>query len=146
MNDAPIKDPHEEGHNEPCYYCGEPCDKLAGDPGKWPIPLCHSDEPGIVKWHHGGCVSERLSHKEHTHEPKDPAGTYPDLHHGFRDSPLTHIDDILPHSQIIAALKADIAKQRAVNEALLAWHEAPGYEERNKRFDGLAAALREALK
>lgn len=26
----------------------------------WAIPLCHSDEPGKIKWHHIGCVSIRL--------------------------------------------------------------------------------------
>jgi hypothetical protein len=49
-----------EGHKSPCYYCKEPCDALAGNPGLWPIPLCHADEPGVVKWHHIGCVSDRL--------------------------------------------------------------------------------------
>ncbi len=49
-----------QGHNEPCYYCGEPCSSVAGNPGKWPIPLSHRDDPGRVKWHHIGCVSERL--------------------------------------------------------------------------------------
>jgi hypothetical protein len=49
-----------EGHNEPCYYCGKPCNSFAGYPSEWPIPLSHSDEPGKVKWHHTGCVSKRL--------------------------------------------------------------------------------------
>lgn len=49
-----------QGHGEPCYYCGEPCDSLTGNPSMWPIPLCHSDEPGRVKRHHSGCVSRRL--------------------------------------------------------------------------------------
>lgn len=49
-----------EGHNEPCYYCAKLCDSLAGNPSHWPIPLCHEDEPGRVKWHHTGCVTERL--------------------------------------------------------------------------------------
>ena len=49
-----------EGHNELCYYCKEPCNSLAGNPGKWPIALSHPDEPGVVKWHHTGCISERL--------------------------------------------------------------------------------------
>lgn len=48
------------GHGEPCYYCGEPCNSLAGDPGLWPIPLAHKDDPGCVKRHHIRCVSERL--------------------------------------------------------------------------------------
>ncbi len=49
-----------EGHGSPCYYCGRPCDCGAGDPGQWPVPLCHADEPYRVKWHHIGCVSTRL--------------------------------------------------------------------------------------
>lgn len=48
------------GHEAACYYCGKPCNSLAANPGQWPIPLCHEDEPGKVKWHHTGCVSERL--------------------------------------------------------------------------------------
>jgi len=57
-----------EGHHEPCYYCGEPCNSLAASPSKWPIPLSHADEPGKVKWHHTGCVSERLIKLEKTRE------------------------------------------------------------------------------
>ena len=47
----------EEG---PCYYCGEKCEPFAGNPGKWPIMLCHSDEPGKTKPHHVECISARL--------------------------------------------------------------------------------------
>ena len=43
-----------------CYYCGKPVNNLAGNPSEWGIPLCHKDEPGKVKAHHIGCVSERL--------------------------------------------------------------------------------------
>ena len=50
-----------EGHEKPCHYCGELCSSVAGNPARWPIPLCHSDEPGVVKWHHVGCVSARLA-------------------------------------------------------------------------------------
>ena len=50
-----------EGHKKPCYYCGLPCSSLAGNPGRWPIALCHADNPGAVKWHHVGCVSARLA-------------------------------------------------------------------------------------
>lgn len=56
-----------EGHDAPCYYCKEPCDSLAGNPGRWPIPLCHRDEPGVVKWHHTGCVAERLIENQPAH-------------------------------------------------------------------------------
>lgn len=49
------------GHHAPCHICGEPCNSLAGNPGLWPIALAYSREPGIVKWHHTGCVSDRLT-------------------------------------------------------------------------------------
>jgi hypothetical protein len=49
-----------KGHGEFCYYCHKRCNSLAGNPGEWPIPLCHADDPGRVKWHHIECVSMRL--------------------------------------------------------------------------------------
>ena len=49
-----------EGHDKPCYYCGKPCNTLAGNPSLWPVALCHRDDPGRVKWHHTGCVTDRL--------------------------------------------------------------------------------------
>jgi hypothetical protein len=54
----------DQGHKQPCYYCGNLCNSLTGRPSLWPIPLCHADEPGLVKWHHIGCVSERLEQNE----------------------------------------------------------------------------------
>lgn len=45
------------GHDEPCHMCGESCDGLAGNPGKWPIML---PVEGIPRWHHTGCVATRL--------------------------------------------------------------------------------------
>jgi hypothetical protein len=53
-----------EGHGEACYYCGEKCNSLAFNPGRWPIPLTHPNEPGVVKWHHIRCVSERLGRQD----------------------------------------------------------------------------------
>ena len=50
-----------EGHGQPCYYCGKPCNNLTGRCGQWAVGLCHEDEPGVVKWHHDQCVSERLA-------------------------------------------------------------------------------------
>lgn len=47
----------KEGHEQLCYYCGKPCNSLHGNPNLWPIPLCHPNEPGVVKWHHIGCIS-----------------------------------------------------------------------------------------
>ena len=43
-----------------CYYCGEMTNSLAGNPGEWPVMLCHKDEPGKVKHHHTKCVMYRL--------------------------------------------------------------------------------------
>jgi hypothetical protein len=45
----------------PCYYCGTQTESFAGNPGKWPVYLCHSDDPGKSKPHHVECVSIRLS-------------------------------------------------------------------------------------
>jgi hypothetical protein len=47
--------------NEPCHYCGEPCDALAGNPGLWPLGFAHSEDPGVCKWHHARCVTQRLA-------------------------------------------------------------------------------------
>jgi hypothetical protein len=48
------------GHEQPCYYCGETCNALAGNPAKWPLGFPHKEEPGAVKYHHVGCVMDRL--------------------------------------------------------------------------------------
>lgn len=48
------------GHNEPCYYCGEPCNSVAGNPGEWPVGFPEKEEPGKVKYHHMGCLLKRL--------------------------------------------------------------------------------------
>ena len=60
------------GHEQPCYYCRKPCDYWAANPGKWPTPLCHSDEPGKMKWHHADCVSDRLERYRILTDPKTP--------------------------------------------------------------------------
>ena len=52
---------NNNGHNKNCYYCGKPCNNFSGNPSEWAIPLCHKDEPGVVKWHHIGCVQKRLN-------------------------------------------------------------------------------------
>jgi hypothetical protein len=49
-----------EGHDEPCAFCGKPCSSLAGDPSQWPLGFAHPDGTGVCKWHHVGCVVERL--------------------------------------------------------------------------------------
>lgn len=53
-----------KGHDAPCYYCGQPCNTYAGNPGLWPLGFTHEDEPGVVKWHHTGCVQGRLRELE----------------------------------------------------------------------------------
>lgn len=44
----------------PCYYCGEPTQSLAGDPGRWPLLFSHDDDPGVVRHHHTRCVYRLL--------------------------------------------------------------------------------------
>lgn len=48
----------------PCYYCMKPTNSLAGNPSQWPLLFCHADDPGKVKPHHVGCVSERLKERD----------------------------------------------------------------------------------
>ena len=55
----------------PCYYCNEPTESNAGNPGLWPVLLCHSDDPGKVKHHHVRCVSNRLAEFERLKEAWD---------------------------------------------------------------------------
>ncbi len=60
---APKDQSPPEGHDEICYFCGNPCNSLAGDPGKWPVFLWQgaiSKETGKAFWHHAGCVMEKL--------------------------------------------------------------------------------------
>lgn len=59
-----------QGHNAPCYYCKETCNAEAGNPGLWPIPLCHRDAPGKVRWHHVTCVTDRLVENQATADDK----------------------------------------------------------------------------
>jgi hypothetical protein len=47
-----------------CYYCGEKTNSIAGNPSGWCVFLCHSDDPGKVKHHHVGCVTQRLKEYE----------------------------------------------------------------------------------
>jgi hypothetical protein len=55
-----------QGHGQPCYYCGEACNALHGNPGLWPLPFCHRDDPGVTKWHHTSCVTKRLIENQPT--------------------------------------------------------------------------------
>jgi DNA repair exonuclease SbcCD ATPase subunit len=73
-----------QGHDEPCFYCKEPCDSFAGNPGKWPIPLCHADDPGRVKWHHVDCVTDRLRNGERAERAEQESKTALDILNSYR--------------------------------------------------------------
>lgn len=59
---------HPQGDNEPCYYCGKPCNAFAGDPGLWPVGFAQADGTGICRWHHSRCVVERLPPPQGPHD------------------------------------------------------------------------------
>ena len=64
---------NSNGHGEYCYYCGKACSVLAVNPNEWPVVrvvLAHPDDPGVMKWHHAGCVSARLA-ADGTKKPKE---------------------------------------------------------------------------
>lgn len=46
-----------------CYYCGKMTSSIAGNPSEWPLMFCHSDEPGKMKHHHTGCVTQLLNQR-----------------------------------------------------------------------------------
>lgn len=48
------------GHDKPCYYCGKPTQGHAGNANLWPVGLPHRSEPGVMKYHHIGCVTDHL--------------------------------------------------------------------------------------
>jgi len=50
-----------DGHGIPCLLCGEDCNALVGNPGRWPIGFCYRSEPGVVKYHCTTCVEKRMS-------------------------------------------------------------------------------------
>ena len=95
-----------EGNGEACYYCGEPCKSYAGNPARWPIPLCHRNDPGVVKWHHIGCVTDRLIENQ----PSTPAPQAPG-EEGLREILARHLgvegvfDVPIPVAAILSAMK-----------------------------------------
>lgn len=44
----------------PCYYCQQPTNSIAGNPGLWPLRFTHPDGTGVVRFHHTQCVLNRL--------------------------------------------------------------------------------------
>jgi hypothetical protein len=58
-----------EGEGEPCYYCGEKISSFDARGG--PVPLCHADEPGVVKWHHMTCASAHCTAPAEVAEGED---------------------------------------------------------------------------
>jgi len=48
------------GEDGPCFYCGEQTCSVAGNPGRWPLVFCQPDGTGIARFHHTGCVTDRL--------------------------------------------------------------------------------------
>jgi len=52
--------PADEGHNEPCFYCGEPCNYLSPTPSMWPVQFFHKDGTGIIRTHHMKCIVSKL--------------------------------------------------------------------------------------
>lgn len=44
------------GHGATCPTCGEACDIFAGNALRWPVTLPHPHEPGVIGYHHMGCV------------------------------------------------------------------------------------------
>lgn len=59
------------GHQAPCYYCGKECNRLAGNPGLWPIALCGFAEPGVTTWHHTECVMEKLAETQSLRQERE---------------------------------------------------------------------------
>lgn len=52
------------GHDLPCCKCGETCDVLAADPGKWPlalVPVWRECEPGKPEVHCSACVHAMMA-------------------------------------------------------------------------------------
>lgn len=63
-------------HHRACYYCGEACNPLAGNPGFWPVVVCFKEEPGVPKACHSACVSARLSENAALRERLEIAHAY----------------------------------------------------------------------
>jgi hypothetical protein len=100
------------GHGEPCYYCTKPINDLAANPGLWGIFLCHEDEPGVIKWHHVECVSNRLADLQKLKHAICP------------DDSITDVDILIEELESERGVaknierRANTAEQRGLREAL----------------------------
>lgn len=118
----------DQGHNAPCYYCGEPCNTLAGNPGEWPIPLCHRDDPGRVKWHHSRCVHERLIENA-TPSTVEERGPVAFIWHDYLGAGTKSLRWTEPHpmwdsvSKVTPLYDAPSATKENKDEARLLWLE-----------------------
>ena len=71
----------QKGDDKTCYYCGKNISIFASNPHEGcPVPLMHRDEPGKIKWHHIGCVMDRLIENQ----PSSPAAGHAEGGDGSR--------------------------------------------------------------
>lgn len=123
-----------QGHGDPCYYCGKPCNGFAGNPGEWPIPLCHADDPGRVKWHHIDCVSSRLA------APRPPSNEVIRVDDEEVGKTLLHKlrtyygDDLEARSLLIAAAREIEGLSHQLSEAREVITEIAAYDENGPFF------------
>jgi len=84
------------GHDAQCFYCNEPCDSLAGNPGKWPIGLCIDDAaPGVTRWCHHECVMSRLRERDEARAEADSTSDALDILATRDDEELRRLHDML---------------------------------------------------
>lgn len=134
-----------EGHAQQCYYCHEPTNDLAGNPGMRSIALSHPEDPGVVKWHHEKCVSERLlsTETEHLEEDLSTIGDSLERYRRGECLPLSAInaDERLnaegaEYRAALEAISSDVARWSIPNVGSYAGGET--YAATNERLKGIA--------
>lgn len=48
------------GHGKTCAFCGEKCSVIHAKPSRWPVAFTHPGDNGVVRWHHIGCVQDKI--------------------------------------------------------------------------------------
>lgn len=86
-----------------CYFCGDPINELAGDPGQWPLMFCHADDPGKAKPHHVECVTKRLAVAEAAERA-----------HEAGEAALNTADQLIKAHELVTQ---ELERQLAVSEA-----------------------------